>query len=77
MIGRLDEKGNVVPTSGRRGRLPKKSNDSLEDSQTNFLRNEIEELKRKNSLLEAQISDLRKEKDIIISGIQKLLNQVT
>lgn len=77
LIGRLDEQGNVVPTSGRKGRLPKKNNDSLADPQLDLLRNEVEELKRKNSSLEAQIADLRREKDVIINGLRKLLSQVT
>ena len=77
MIGRLDENGNVVPTSGRRGRLPKKENESLKDAQLTALKNEVSELKEKNRLLESQIAHLNKEKEALILGMQKLISQVT
>ena len=77
LVGRLNENNEVVPTSGRRGRLPKnrelspKTNEPGVESQSQLdaLRQEIQGLK-------ASVASLQKEKQTLINGIKRLLDQV-
>ena len=77
LVGRLDENNEIVPTSGRRGRLPKKRDlspkmnepDVESQSQIDALRQEIQGLK-------SSVASLQKEKQILINGIKRLLDQV-
>ena len=48
LVGRLDDDGNVVPTSGRRGRLPQKNKDVVPNTQAAELEKEILILKKKH-----------------------------
>lgn len=73
LIGKLDDAGNVVPTSGRRGRLPKKqepvpANEAEYLETIGALKNEITELNR-------TIAELRKNKQFLISSIEGILAQ--
>ena len=71
LIGKLDEKGNIVPTSGRRGRLPKnqipnRTEGDMAVEETERLKNEVEELKN-------TIATLRRNHREIIKGLEGLL----
>lgn len=71
LIGKLDEKGNVVPTSGRRGRLPKKqvSKSTIDE----VAKDEVTRLKKETEDLKNTISMLQKNQREIINGLEKLL----
>ena len=58
MVGRLDDNGNIVPTSGRRGRLPQKDKDVASNVKTAELEETILRLKEENSRLKVRISEL-------------------
>ena len=75
LIGKLDENGNLVPTSGRRGRLPKsrKEPDPVGESCTN---EQVELLKRQIAELRETIHSLQEEKRVLVEGLQKLLDKV-
>lgn len=77
MIGRLDDDGNVIPTSGRRGRLPKKKDDdaSLTLSQAEELKEEIRTLKNRNTFLENKVAELEKTRRLLTEGMAELLKQ--
>ena len=71
LVGKLNEEGNIVPTSGRKGRLPKKNatwhsgeTDTSEDVES--LKEEIETLKR-------TIAILRRNHQDMIKGLESLL----
>ena len=68
LAGKLDDEGNIVPTSGRRGRLPKKRPVEAVDGPegTDVLRGEIEELK-------GTIALLRKNQQAVARGLEDLL----
>ena len=74
LIGKLDENGDVVGTSGRRGRLPKTrekmagENDTGTQEIIDALQKQISELKETNRILQ-------KEKDILVNGMKHLLDQ--
>ena len=71
LIGKLDEKGNVVPTSGRRGRLPKTQ--APESTTGEASKDEIKRLKKETEDLKDSITMLQKNQREIISGLEKLL----
>lgn len=71
LIGKLDEKGNVVPTSGRRGRLPKTQ--VPESTTDEAAKDEIKRLKKETEDLKDSITMLQKNQREIISGLEKLL----
>ncbi len=71
LIGKLDEKGNVVPTSGRRGRLPKTQ--APESTTGEAAKDEIKRLKKETEDLKDSITMLQKNQREIISGLEKLL----
>lgn len=71
LIGKLDEKGNVVPTSGRRGRLPKTH--VPESTTDEAAKDEIKRLKKETEDLKDSITMLQKNQREIISGLEKLL----
>ena len=75
LVGRLDDDGNVVPTSGRRGRLPQKDKDVDPNTQAAELEEEILILKEENSRLKARISELINERHILVEGMKKLIEQ--
>lgn len=71
LIGKLDEKGNVVPTSGRRGRLPKTQ--VPESTTGEAAKDEIKRLKKETEDLKDSINMLQKNQREIISGLERLL----
>lgn len=75
MVGRLDDNGNVVPTSGRRGRLPQKNKDVASNTRTAELEAEILMLKEENSRLKIRISELTSERRTLVEGMKKLIEQ--
>ena len=75
MVGRLDDNGNIVPTSGRRGRLPQKDKDVASNVKTTELEETILRLKEENSRLKVRISELINEKHILVDGMKKLIEQ--
>lgn len=77
MVGRLDDDGNVVPTSGRRGRLPKKAAISGDaELSRDALVGRIEALSRRNAELEEKVRLLEQDKQFLINGIGELLSHV-
>lgn len=66
LVGKLDEEGNIVPTSGRRGRLPKKHGTEHSTEDTESLREEVEDLK-------STIAILRRNQQDMIKGLENLL----
>lgn len=67
LVGKLDEEGNIVPTSGRKGRLPKSrvpETDGTQDEEA--LRHEI-------SALKSTVALLRQERQELIKGLEDLL----
>ena len=69
LIGRLDDAGNIVPTSGRRGRLPKTHAPEPgggQGEETEAMRREISELKK-------TVADLRRDNQELIKGLEDLL----
>ena len=77
LIGKLDEAGNIIPTSGRRGRLPKPDRAVLSGTIVNEEQyvKAIEMQKKQIEELKEMIEKLRKEKADLISGIMQLLKQ--
>lgn len=71
LIGKLDERGNIVPTSGRRGRLPKKQVSKSTIDET--AKDEVTRLKKETEDLKNTISMLQKNQREIINGLEKLL----
>ena len=68
LVGKMDDEGNIVPTSGRKGRLPK-SQDAGADTQ-----DEVEALRREIAGLKSTIAMLRKDKQELIKGLERLLD---
>ena len=68
LVGKLDEEGNIVPTSGKKGRLPKSRVPEAGDAQdgTEALRHEIAALK-------STVALLRQERQELIKGLEDLL----
>ena len=75
MIGRLDDNGNVVPTSGRRGRLPRKDDDVASKTRTTELEAENQLLREENFRLKTRISELAHERSALVEGMKKLIEQ--
>ena len=75
LVGRLDDDGNVVPTSGRRGRLPQKDKDVASNTQAAEMEKKILILKEENSRLKVRISELTNERRILVEGMKKLIEQ--
>ena len=71
LIGRLDDDGNIVPTSGRRGRLPKKT--AAEESGTAGSGAETEALKDEIRELKKTVAALRSNQKEVIKGLEGLL----
>ncbi len=65
LVGKLDDAGNIVPTSGRKGRLPKSRGGGAQD--------EVDTLRREIARLESTIAMLRKDKQELIKGLESLL----
>ena len=77
LIGRLDDYGNIVPTSGRRGRLPKNKEISMEDgADLSACQKKIEALERQVHELREAVRILQAEKTALIKGMEDLLSQV-
>ena len=74
LIGKLDEAGNIVPTSGRRGRLPKKR-EPVYANEAEYLET-ITSLKAEIAELNRTIAELRKEKSFLINSMKGILAQV-
>ena len=78
LIGKLDESGNIVSTSGRRGRLPKADRaDKPEviENEEQYVKL-IETQKKTIEELNETIEELQKEKETLVSGIMQLLENV-
>ena len=77
LVGKLDEAGNIIPTSGRRGRLPKPGRGNLEETAAHNeqLLKTIEMQKTEIAALKETIEKMRTEKKDLINGIMKLLEQ--
>ena len=71
LVGKLDEKGNVVPTSGRRGRLPKKQ--ASGNSKDEDTREEMKRLREETEELQGTIAALERNQEEIIKGLEDLL----
>ena len=74
LVGKLDEEGNVVPTSGRRGRLPKKQ-EAVPENEEQFMET-ITSLKSEVEELKSTVSKLRKENLFLINSLEGILSQV-
>ena len=70
LVGKLDEEGNVVPTSGRRGRLPKKQTSG---NIKGVDPKEVKRLKEENEDLRNTVTALQKSQKEIIKGLESLL----
>ncbi|MCR5651430.1 MAG: hypothetical protein K6F86_09650 [Lachnospiraceae bacterium] len=70
LVGKLDEEGNVVPTSGRRGRLPKKQTSG---NIKGVDAREVKRLKEENEDLRNTVTALQKSQKEIIKGLESLL----
>ena len=71
LVGKLDDAGNIVPTSGRRGRLPKKT--AAEESGTAGSGAETEALKDEIRELKKTVAALRSNQKEVIKGLEGLL----
>ncbi len=76
LIGRLDDEGNVVPTSGRKGRLPKNKEVNFSDGMDEACRKQIEMLSKQVAELQKTVESLRKEKQLLVDGMHSLLKKV-
>ena len=77
LVGRLDENNEIIPTSGRRGRLPKKRDLSPKMNEPDVeSQSQIDALKQEIQGLKSSVASLQKEKQILINGIKRLLDQV-
>ena len=89
LVGRLDENNVLVPTSGRRGRLPKKrdlppiyetgnqNRDVPPEGKSGELyQGQIATLNQEISSLRSSIASLQKEKMLLINGMKRLLEQM-
>ena len=77
LIGRLDDYGNIVPTSGRRGRLPKNKVASADAcSVTACDPKKIEIMERQIEELRESIRILQEEKKMLVDGMKQLLAKV-
>ena len=70
LVGKLGEEGNVVPTSGRRGRLPKKQTSG---NIKGVDAREVKRLKEENEDLRNTVTALQKSQKEIIKGLESLL----
>lgn len=82
LIGKLNEKGELVPT-GKRGRPKTSSSEKDADEQTAALQAEVEdysgrcrELEEENGKLKKEISVLREEKKKAGEQLEKLLKEI-
>ena len=81
LIGKLDDDGNIVPTgkSGRKkgespaGEADKEAAEMRENLQETW--NRCRELETQNSILEDKIRKLEKEKESLVKGLSKLIEQ--
>ena len=76
LIGKLNQQGELIPTSGRRGRLPKNRGTSPTSEQDERLQKQISELTKEITELREKVASLQKEKQYMIKGMQKLLAQM-
>lgn len=77
LIGKLDDNGNLIPTSGRRGRLPKNREDTITNGDhDSSYRERIADLELQITELRNTVDMLRKEKDLLVNGLKQLLGQV-
>lgn len=81
LIGKLNEKGEIVPT-GKRGRPKTSSKENPTDEKTADLQAEVEkvgqrcrELEEENGILKKEISELRKQKKLAGEQLEKLLRE--
>ena len=77
LVGKLDEDNNIVPTSGRRGRLPKNRNvQDINAATDSGMQEQLESFRRQVLELQEMVRTLREEKRVLVEGMQKLLEQV-
>ena len=81
LIGKLDDDGNIVPT-GKRGRKKTEAVPVMDEKAAAGMQENLQaawdrcrELETEKSLLEEKIRKLEKEKDALVAGISKLLDQ--
>ena len=71
LVGKLDDAGNIVPTSGRKGRLPK----AQAPEHTDGARKETETLKKEIVELKRTIAALRRDNQELVKGLEDLLSK--
>lgn len=81
LIGKLDDDGNIVPT-GKRGRKKTEAAPVLDERQAAGMQEDLEaawsrcrELETEKALLEEKVRKLEKEKETLVSGLAKLIDQ--
>ena len=71
LVGKLDDAGNIVPTSGRKGRLPK----AQAPEHAGDARKEAEALKKETAELKRTIAALRRDNQELVKGLEDLLSK--
>lgn len=71
LVGKLDDTGKIVPTSGRKGRLPK----TQDTEHAGDARKETEALKKEIAELKRTISALRRDNQELVKGLEDLLSK--
>ena len=84
LIGRLDENGNVVPTSGKRGRPKKQKEEPTTTQDENSLQMKMEQMKEsyekrlqgqadKIAELESKLRTMEREEKATVEALEKIL----